>query len=373
MAKHLVLVGGGHAHMTVMLNLEQYTRRGHQVTLVSSDAYHYYSGMGPGMLSGIYRPEEIRFHVKKMVEDRGAAFVEGHVVRVDPAQRLLSLRSGESIDYDVVSFNTGSGIDREALAGVTEEMVPVKPIINLLRAREHLVKQMPHGRPRIVVIGGGAAGLEITGNLDRLVRDEGGQAEITLVAGRRFLSPFPDRVRRLALASFETRGITVIEGARVDRFESLEAILEDDRRIPFDMVFLATGVKPSSLFRDSGLPAGEDGGLLVNHRLQSVAHPEIFGGGDCISLEGRRLDKVGVYAVRQNPILHHNLLSALEGGVMETFVPQKSYLLIFNLGNGTGIFCRNGLVLGGRWPFRLKDYVDRKFMRTFQVSGECSG
>lgn len=49
MSKHLVLVGGGHAHMTVMLNLADYISRGHRVTLVSPSPYHYYSGMGPGL------------------------------------------------------------------------------------------------------------------------------------------------------------------------------------------------------------------------------------------------------------------------------------------------------------------------------------
>ena len=67
MGKHLVIVGAGHAHLTVLKNLEQFKQSGHRVTVVSESALHYYSGMGPGMLSGIYRPEEIRFNVKKNV------------------------------------------------------------------------------------------------------------------------------------------------------------------------------------------------------------------------------------------------------------------------------------------------------------------
>jgi len=59
------------------------------------------------------------------------------------------------------------------------------------------------------------------------------------------------------------------------------------------VAFIATGVRPASLFRDSGLATGEEGGILVNSYLQSVAYPEIFGGGDCISLEGHPLAKVG--------------------------------------------------------------------------------
>ena len=75
MGKHIVIVGAGHAHLTVLKSLKDFSNFGHDVTVVSSSPLHYYSGMGPGMLSGIYRPEEIRFNVKKMSEDRGAAFV----------------------------------------------------------------------------------------------------------------------------------------------------------------------------------------------------------------------------------------------------------------------------------------------------------
>ena len=113
-----------------------------------------------------------------------------------------------------------------------------------------------------------------------------------------------------------------------------------------------------------------DGGLLVNPYLQSVAYPNIFGGGDCIGLEGYSLAKVEVYAVRQSPILHHNLLTLLEGGKMRAFKPQKDFLLIFNMGDGSGIFWKKSWVWKSRLAFHLKDYIDRKFMRAFQVCGE---
>jgi hypothetical protein len=79
---------------------------------------------------------------------------------------------------------------------------------------------------------------------------------------------------------------------------------------------------------------------------------------------------VGVYAVRQNPVLDHNLLAALEGRELIPFDPGGAYLLIFNMGNGKGIFWKKNWVWGGRWAFYLKDYIDRRFMRTYQVSGE---
>jgi NADH dehydrogenase FAD-containing subunit len=102
-----------------------------------------------------------------------------------------------------------------------------------------------------------------------------------------------------------------------------------------------------------------------------VAKRLVFvGGGDCISLQGHNLAKVGVYAVRENPILYHNLRVALEGGTMKSFIPQKAFLLIFNMGDGKGIYWKKNWVWDGRSAFLLKDYIDRSFMKKFQVSGE---
>jgi NADH dehydrogenase FAD-containing subunit len=155
--------------------------------------------------------------------------------------------------------------------------------------------------------------VEISGNLWRLVTQNRGSLNLTLVAGRRLMPAFPDKVRNLALASFQRRGIRVLEGVHLKEIQDGRALLSDGGELPFDFLFLALGVRPPGLFQDSGLPTGPDGGLLVNEFLQSVAHPEMFGGGDCISFQPQPLDKVGVYAVRQNPVLRDNLLAALEG------------------------------------------------------------
>jgi NADH dehydrogenase FAD-containing subunit len=372
MKKHLVFVGGGHAHLTALFRIKDYVDRGHKVTVISSSAYQYYSGMGPGMLSGIYRPQDIRFHIRKMVEDRGGDFIEDRVINIKPQERTLSLAQGEIIGYDAVSFNIGSGVSYASAAEQSGHIFTVKPIINLLDAKKAVENGIGQKNLRIMVVGGGPAGAEVSGNVWRLVRDLGGRSEITLVAGSRLFHALPERVRTIAMASFVDRGIRVLEGRRVKAIEKEQVVFDDNTQQEFDIALIATGVKPSTLFRDSGLPVGSDDGLLVNSHLQSIAYPEIFGGGDCINLEGHQLAKVGVYAVRENMILFNNLMASLEGGALETFTPQKQYMLIFNLGNAKGIFWRGNFVWHGRTAFILKDYIDRKFMKTFQVSGERS-
>jgi NADH dehydrogenase FAD-containing subunit len=370
MKKQLVIVGGGHAHLMLLAHLDRCVSRGHHVTVVNRSAYHYYSGMGPGLLSGTYDPRDVRFNIRRMAEDRGAAFIEDAVVRIDAQDRSLQLASGPTIAYDIVSFNTGSEVPELIPGAPGPAVFPVKPIANLIRARQFLIELLAGPPAEIIVIGGGPAGLEMAGNIWRLADGQGGRARITLLAGRRLMARFPDRVRTMALRSLQRRRIEAVEGAHAVALEQGRVIMDDGTTRICVAVFLAVGVAPSTLFRDSGLPTGPDGGLLVNRFLQCPTHPEIFGGGDCISLEGHRLAKVGVYAVRQNPVLVRNTCAALEGGPLVPFVPQKHYLLIFNLGDGTAILNRNGVTAAGRLAWRLKDRIDRGFMRKFQLSGE---
>ena len=370
MPKHLVFVGGGHAHLTALMRLRDTVRAGHRVTLIGPSRYHYYSGMGPGLLSGIYRPAEARFHVKKMAEDRGATFIEDRVVRVDPVRRTLALGSGAEIRYDAVSFNTGSEVPLDHLHPSGENVFPVKPIENLLVARKRILEAGPGKRLRVVVVGGGTAAVEMAANLGYLARETGGIGGITLVSRSNVLGDFPGKARALAREALDRWGVESIEGVAAETIADGAVRLENGAKIEGDLVFAAIGIRPSPLFRDSGLPTAEDGGLLVNDRLQCVECPELFGGGDCISLAGSPLARVGVYAVRQNRLLHRNLSAYLEGRPLQRFDPGGDYLLILNLGDRKGLFRRNEIVWSGRLAFRLKDYLDRRFMRKFQVSGE---
>lgn len=366
----LVLAGAGHAHMQLMEALPDIVADGHHVTVISPDDRHYYSGMGPGMLGGDYRSDEISFPVKSMVESRGGVFVSGRVSRIDPHKRLVILEDGQEVPYDVLSCNLGSFVPSGLVDEDSTDIYPVKPIQNLLQARIR-IQEIASERPvRIGVCGGGPAAFEVACNAWVASRGQARfGAEVRIFTGSAFLRNQPDRVRILALKSLNKRGIDVIQGSYVERVASGCIVLQNGQRYDQDIIFLALGVKPSKVFATSGIATGDDGGLKVNRYLQSVSHPEVFGGGDCIWFEPCPLDKVGVYAVRQNPVLVHNVRAQLEGKSLSAFELDGSYLLIFNAGGGKGILHKNGLSFSGPPAFWIKDYIDRKFIKRF--SGDC--
>lgn len=364
---NLLLLGAGHAHMTVMEAIPRLIERGHSVTVVGPGERHYYSGMGPGMLGGHYSPEDISFPVRQMVTQRGGTFITARATRIDPQRKHVVLDSGQELAYDVCSCNTGSHVPSSIVDGDATDVFPVKPIENLLAGRGSIRRRASRGAVRIAVVGGGPAALEVAGNAATALTQTGAQGNVAMYAGSSFLRRFPARVRELARKELQKARVKLHEGAYASAVHTGEVVLDNGERYEADIIFTALGVVPSPLFAASGLPVGKDGGLAVDAHLRCTEYDDIFGGGDCIWFTPQPLAKVGVYAVRQNPVLLHNLAARLEGGPLLTFSPGGEYLLIFNTGSGRGILHKAGFTFAGRLAFMVKDWIDRRFIRRFQL------
>jgi NADH dehydrogenase FAD-containing subunit len=367
----LVLVGGGHAHMVALANLHAFIEKGYDVTVVQPSSYHYYSGMGPGMLGKTYEPDDIRFATRQVVERQGGTFIQDKAVRIDPEKKEIFLESGKDLPYDVVSFNAGSYIPADGLMENPRDVFPVKPIEKLIDAQKRILDLAAKRSVTVAVVGGGPSAVEISGNLWRL-----GQKycrhplRIKLFSGKRLIPNAPEKVGKMAERSLQKRGIEVMFNSHVQKIIGNAITLISGKVETADVIFWAVGVKPSGIFKASGLPVGPDGGLKVNTFLQSTRYPEIFGGGDCIYFEDHPLAKVGVYAVRQNPVLFHNLMAFPDQKPLIAFNPGGDYLLIYNLGDGTGIFYKRPVLFGGRLAFMIKDAIDRRFMKKNRLKTE---
>jgi len=369
MKKKLVIAGGGHAHMLTLSRLSSFVEAGYEVNVIGPSEYHYYSGMGPGMLGNTYSPEEVRFATKTVAEKMGATFTLGSVRQIDPVRQMVYLDSGDELPYDVLSCNLGSQVPNNLTVGPQDDVFLVKPIEELLYARKRIMKLGLLKKISVGGVGSGTSAVEIAGNIWRLGQEPGmNPIEIILFAGNQLLPHYPDGVRRLAYNSLRKRDIRIEENCRVQSVETGRVVSDASSSYGLDIIFVAVGISPSKVFRESGIPTGPDGGMLVNRYLQSPAHPTIFGGGDCIYFAAAPLDKLGVYAVRQNPVIYHNLQAALRCTELQVFVPGgRRYLQIFNMGDDTGIFYKRPFLFSGNGSFRLKNYIDRKFMKRYQA------
>ena len=134
--KKLVLAGGGHAHMITLTNLHRFIEKGYSVTVIGPSPYHYYSGMGPGMLGGTYKPEEIRFATKHVAEKQGATFLLDKIIRIDTKAKEIHLQSNKTVNYDILSCNLGSHVPGTIISEDIGNIFPAKPIERLLEAQK---------------------------------------------------------------------------------------------------------------------------------------------------------------------------------------------------------------------------------------------
>ena len=154
------------------------------------------------MLSGTYRPNEIRFATRHVVEKLGGTFVRGKAVRIDPQEKQVILENGEIVAYDVLSCNAGSHVPRPNIEGDLTDVFTVKPIERLMEAKRRLIDHFGRHRPRIAIVGGGPSAAEVAGNVWQLGTDTGRHMpEITIYAGSAFMKRFTPTVAGVLMAS----------------------------------------------------------------------------------------------------------------------------------------------------------------------------
>jgi len=369
----LLLVGAGHAHLEILRRLILEPLPGVALTVVSLGELQHYSGMVPGYLQGTYWEEEIAIRVPDLVRRAGGTFIAGRAVGLDPVRRgvRIEISPGEQreIPYDFVSFAVGSntaGVDAPGVREEAERVKPLERVVALFRRLWDLAGSQE--TVDAAVVGGGAAGVEVALALAAVFERTCTAHQITILeSGDEVLFSHPERVRRRARRVLERRGITARTGQRVVAVRSAEVETENGERLPSRLTVWLTGAVAWPLFRDSGLPLDPRGFLLIDDALRSVEAPHIFAAGDCGTLASHpRTPKAGVYAVREAPVLWESLKAAIQGGEPPRYEPQEKFLSLLNTGDGRALLDYKGTVSHSRWAWRLKDRIDRRFMRRYQ-------
>lgn len=367
----LVLVGGGHSNIEVLRRLAMRPVSGARVTLISEHATSTYSGMLPGHVAGHYGADEIRIDLRKLAAAADARFFRARVVGLDPDERRLRLDGRPEVAYDLLSLNVGSTPNTRDVPGAADHAVPVKPIEGFLdrwsKAFEEIQAKAEAGSssPKIGVVGGGAAGVEIALAL-RQRRAGGARARLALIeAGPEILPGIGNRARRELTTRIKAAGIDLHTGRAVASVDQTGVTLVDNTRLEFDMTVWATGASAPSWLAETGLATEVGGFLAVDADLRSISHGTVFAAGDAAAIRGTSLPRSGVYAVRQGVVLADNLRRELLGRPTRPFKPQRRFLRLIATGPRHAVATRGGLAISGNWAWRWKDWIDRRFMTRY--------
>jgi selenide,water dikinase len=367
--KHLVLVGAGHAHVSVLRAFAHKPEPGARLTLVAKDRLTPYSGMLPGHMAGLYPRDALHIDLERLARRCGAVLIQDEAMGFDRDAKQVRLRGGSAISYDILSIDIGITPDLSGIEGAVEHALAVKPIGDLLPKWDRLVQdaEKPDGPRRIVIVGGGVAGICLAFAVSLSLRAKvGSSMEITLISASAAPEINP-RMRRRVERALERRGIKVCSGCAAIAVDPKGVTLASGRRVRADRVLVSTQAAPPPALRDCGLAKDESGFLAIGPTLQVLNDEAVFAAGDCATMIAHPRPKAGVFAVRQGPVLARNLRRALRGETPEAYIPQRDHLVLIGTGDGRAIGGRGRwLAFEGRWAWRLKDWLDRRFMRRFR-------
>ena len=138
--RHLLLLGGGHAHLHVLRHFAAARPPGIRITLVSPSAALTYSGMVPGVVAGRYQADEARIALEPLARRAQIDFVPAEAIAIDAGRRRVTVAradgSDEVVDYNLLSVDVGGAMRHDAIPGAAEHALFVRPIERLLDALE---------------------------------------------------------------------------------------------------------------------------------------------------------------------------------------------------------------------------------------------
>jgi selenide,water dikinase len=358
----LLLLGGGHAHALVLRRLREFISKNLQVVLLSPGPAHTYSGMVPGVIAGHYAAADAQIDLARLASEAGAELVRGRLLRLDPADKQAHLVDGDVLGYDVASLNLGSLPDFLSVPGAGEHAVAVKPFERFFERWRDLLAHGP-AAPRIAVVGAGAGGVEVAMAMKFALEQRGTGGAVTLYSDR---NVFPAAVAARIRRAIEGLSIQLRAGTPVTALEPGPSVISSAGRERFDAVFWTAGAAPLPLLRESGLATDARGYALVDVSLRSVSHPDVFAAGDTASVEGLSIPRSGVYAVRQAAVLAENLMRIVRGAPMLDYAHRSANLALISCGGKYAIASRGGWSAEGRWAWRWKDWLDRRWIARFR-------
>jgi len=358
--KHLVLLGGGHAHLQVLREFAAQPLASATLTLVSPHPQFVYSAMLPGLVAGHYRPEDVTIALPALAAAAQATQVLSAATAIDAASRTVRLANGEALQYDALSIDTGGVIDRDAIPGARERALFVRPMEQFTHLWSGLLALAQERSLSLVVIGGGAGGVEIAMALQHRLD---GRARVSLVTGGPPpMGSHPHAVQQRVRRALRRVGVTLFEDT-CERIEADHVVLgAHGGRLACDAPVVAIGICAPPWLGASGLALDEHGFIATGARLQSTSHPEVFAAGDVATRTDAPRPKSGVFAVRAGPPLALNLRRFIGGGELEAHHTPPRSLNLMTCGGRYAIASWGNWSAEGRWVWWWKDRIDRKFV-----------
>lgn len=361
---HVVVVGAGFAGISATTEL---AKEGFRVTLLDRHPYNTFQPLLYQVATGGLNAGDVTYSLRYFAARHpGVRFRRGTVVSIDTAAKEVVCDDGMRIGYDYLIIANGITTNHFGIPGAAEYTMSMYTRAEALRVRDTIFGALetiagtsdPNtGAFTVVVVGGGATGVEIAGQLAELkskaipdVYPELNPARVHVVLvemGPALLAPFDDSLRQYTLRELIKRGVDVRLKTALSEVHPDKVDFKDGSSMPVDLVIWAAGVSGNPMLRDWGLPIGRAGRIEANPDTSVVGVENVYAIGDTSIIVDHPLPQLAQPAIQTGKHAAQQIARAYRGVATETFAYHDKGTMA-TIGRGDAVLqMPNGIKLKG--------------------------
>lgn len=340
--KRVVIVGGGFGGLKLANKLK---KSGFQIVLVDKNNYHQFPPLIYQVASAGMEPSSISFPFRKIFQRRKDFYFRMAEVRaIYPEINTIQTSIGK-VDYDYLVLAAGTTTNFFGNKRIEEEAMPMKNVSEAMGLRNALLANLERALTcatkleqqellNIVVVGGGATGVEIAGVLSEMKRFvlpvdypdmPASLMHIYLIeAGPRLLAGMSEESSKHSEQFLREMGVNILLNKKVVDYNDHKVVLEDGSEIATRTFIWVSGV--------SGVPIGNMDKKLIGRggRIKVDAYNRVEGldnvfaiGDQCIQVADKDYSnghpQLAQVAIQQGELLAKNLVRLAKGKKMKAF------------------------------------------------------
>lgn len=339
--KRIVIVGGGFAGLKLAQKL---SHTGYQVVLLDKNNYHMFQPLLYQVATAGLPPDAVSFPLRRAFHKTPNVIFRMAVVQQIKKEENLLLTNLGTLSYDYLILSQGASTNYFGNANVHKFSAPMKSTSEALYIRNKIISNYeravniadPEERKpimNVVIVGGGATGVELAGSIaelrNKVLPKDYPQLSfqnmrvILIEAGPCLLAGLKEKSRDKALEYLQKLGVEIMLHTMVTDYDGFTVQLKDKPSIETVTLLWAAGIKANTLEGITEDQKAPNGRLLVNEFNQLKGSENIFVVGDQCVLIDEKYPKghpqVAQVAIQQASNLANNLKYELKGKPWKPF------------------------------------------------------
>jgi NADH dehydrogenase len=376
--KRVVILGAGFGGVNLYRSLHKLVHgdKDWEFVIISDNNYFLFTPLIHEVATGSLFPEDLVFPIRENFSCCVREVIVDKVISIDAYKKNVILKN-EKISFDYLVISTGASVNYWGIEGALENSIPLYDIKDAIKLKNNLISvfekanEVKQKSIKIVIVGGGATGIELATEIVEFVErmkpfyenlkilDTKIKVEI-LNSSTKFIPNFPDKVRKkiLSILSREDNDLSILLDSKVMKVDSSSVYLLDKRKLDYDLLVWAAGVKPNTpkINIDS---VKTDERIKVDKYFNIKPFKNIFAIGDVADfkdINGNSLPQFAQIAEEEGKICAENIYR-ISKKLSPISFEYKGKGLLLSLGRNNAIVSLKNVIFTGKTAWILWKFI----------------